>query len=219
METQILKLDRPYEIITCNGHTGMHIATMIVYETKVNKNGEYELETHSHPIVKYFNTPGGSVWNKAEVRDCDILCTEDNMQVSLKRFRKILSRYPESDENFYEGKGHSINPIWKKDLEDIGIKVGWPVGEDGEEHFMEFEVRLDIMSKKNCPYFCTDRFTDFYFFIEAKDLESLKEQLIYKRDWYYYIFKEHEFAIRFSCDDQRFEKIIQEVNDTKAKRH
>ena len=50
------------------------------------------------------------------------------------QFRQILSRYPESRENVYEGKGESINPVWKKDLEDIGIKIAWPVGDDGQEH-------------------------------------------------------------------------------------
>ena len=219
MEAQILNLREPYEYICCNGHTGLHIATMIVYETTTNEDGEYELRTHSHPVVKYFNTPGGSVWNKAELRDCNVLCREDNPQISLRKFRQILSRYPESNENRYEGKGECINPIWKKDLEDIGIKVAWPVGEDGQEHFKEFEVKLKIMPNKGYPYFCTDLYTEFFFYVEAEDLDSLKSQLIYKRDWYYYIFKEHDFAIRFTCDDKRYEGLIKEVNNTKAEKY
>lgn len=219
MEAQILNLREPYEYIFCNGHTGLHIATMIVYETTTNEDGEYELRTHSHPVVKYFDTPGGSVWNKAELRDCNVLCREDNPQISLRKFRQILSRYPESNENRYEGKGECINPIWKKDLEDIGIKVAWPVGEDGQEHFKEFEVKLEIMPNKGYPYFCTDLYTEFFFYVEAEDLDSLKSQLIYKRDWYYYIFKEHDFAIRFTCDDKRYEGLIKEVNNTKAEKY
>ena len=219
MDTQILKLDPPYEYICCNGRTALHIATLIVYETKVNADGEYELETHSHPIVRNFDTPRGSVWNKAELRDCDILCSEDNMQISLKKFRKILSRYPESDENVYEGKGEYINPIWKKDLEDIGITITWPVGDDGQEHFKEFLVKLNIKPKGAYKYFCEDCYTDFFFYVEADDLDSLKSQLIHKRDWYYYIFKEHDFAIRFSCDDKRYDQILQEINNTKPEKY
>ena len=30
-----------------------------------------------------FDTPRGSVWNKAELRDCDVLCSEDDMQIPL----------------------------------------------------------------------------------------------------------------------------------------
>ena len=219
MDTQILKLNEPYEYICCNGHVGLHIATMIVYETTTNEDGEYELKTHSHPVVKYFDTPAGSVWNKAELRDCDVLCREDNPQISLRKFRKILSRYPESYENRYEGKGECINPIWKKDLEDIGIKVVWPVGDDGQEHFKEFVINLEIKPTQGCPYFCTDRYTEFFFYVEADNLDELKSQLIHKRDWYYYVFKEHDFAIRFTCDDKRYDALIKEVNDTKAKKY
>ena len=50
-------------------------------------------------------------------------------------------------------------------------------------------------------------------------MDSLKSQLIYKRDWYYYIFKEHDFAIRFTCDDKRYEGLIKEVNNTKAEKY
>ena len=128
METQILNLKEPYEYICCNGRVALHIATLIVYEAKVNEDGEYELETHSHPVVRNFSTPSGTVWNKAELRDCDILCREDNPQITLRKFRQILSRYPESYENVYEGKGESINPVWKKDLEDIGIKIAYIKG-------------------------------------------------------------------------------------------
>lgn len=219
METEILKLDAPYEYICCNGHTALHIATLIVYEAKVNKDGEYELETHSHPVVRNFSTPSGTVWNRAELRDCDILCREDNPQISLRKFRQILSRYPESYENVCEGKGQSINPIWKKDLEDMGIKIAWPVGDDGLEHFKEFKVKLEVNPGKHSSYLCTDRWAEFFFYIEADDLDELKDQLIHRRDWYYYVFKEHDFAIRFTCDDKRYESLVNEVNSTKAEKY
>ena len=219
METQILNLKQPYEYICCNGRVALHIATLIVYEAKVNEDGEYELETHSHPVVKNFSTPSGTVWNKAELRDCDILCREDNPQISLRKFRQILSRYPESYENVYEGKGESINPIWKKDLEDVGIMIAWPVGEDGQEHYKEFEVKLEIKATESFSYVCTDRWTDFFFYIETDNFDELKAQLIHKRDWYYYVFKEHDFAIRFTCDNKLYESFIKEVNDTKAEKY
>ena len=119
----------------------------------------------------------------------------------------------------YEGKGESINPVWKKDLEDIGIKIAWPVGDDGQEHFKEFEVKMQFLITPGPYLACTDRYTDFFFYIEADDLDELKAQLINKRDWYYYVFKEHDFAIRFTCDDKRYENLFKEVNDTKAEKY
>lgn len=215
MKTEILKLDRPYKYITCNGSTALHIATLIVYEATEDEDGEYVLNTHSHPIVRYFDCPDGTVWNRAELRDCEVVCSEDEMRLSLKKFRKILSRYPESYDNEMEGTG--LNPIWKKDLEDIGIQIVWPMGEDGKEHYIEFEVKLDIKPNKRFPYVCQDWYTDFFFYVEADDQEELKRLLVHKRDWYYYVFKEHQFTIKFTCDDKRYDSLIKEVNETKPK--
>ena len=91
MKTEILKLDRPYEYIYCNGSIGLHIATMIVYEAKTDEDGEYELETHSHPVVKYRGRPGGTVWNKAELTDCSVLCSEDDKRISMHEFYNFVS--------------------------------------------------------------------------------------------------------------------------------
>ena len=91
METQILKLNEPYEYIYCNGSIGLHIATMIVYEAKTNEDGDYELETHSHPIVKYRLQPGGTVWNRAELRDCRVLCREDDKRITMQEFYDFVS--------------------------------------------------------------------------------------------------------------------------------
>ena len=210
MDTQILKLEAPYEYIFCNGVVALHIATLIVYETSEDEEGEYQLEAHSHPIVKYKDRPGGTVWNKAELRDCEVLCCEDNMQISLKKFRKLLSRHPETEEN--DDAGTSLNPIWKRDLEDFGIKVAWPLGDDGKEHFMTFNVKLDIKTDGKYPFVCVDRYTDFFFYIEAMKLEHLKDFLVARRNWYYQIFKEHAFNITFTCDDKKYSDFIHEVN-------
>ena len=51
METQILKLEAPFDYIYCNGEVGKHIATYIVGESRIGEDGKYTLETHSHPIV------------------------------------------------------------------------------------------------------------------------------------------------------------------------
>ena len=70
MDTQILKLEAPYEYIFCNGVVALHIATLIVYETSEDEEGEYQLEAHSHPIVHHQVTSSDvqrSVCRKIEV--------------------------------------------------------------------------------------------------------------------------------------------------------
>ena len=61
------------------------------------------------------------------------------------------------------------------------------------------------------------RYSDFFIYIEANDPESLKRQLVHQRDWYYYLFKEHQFSIKFACDDRQYYSLIREVNETKPK--
>lgn len=211
MDTQILQVREPYNYIHCNGSTALHVATLIVYEAKVNKSGEYTLETHSHPIVQYFDRPGGTVWNKAELRDCDVICSEADMMIPLKKYRMILSRYPETYETEYEGIGTSLNPIWKRDLEDMGIKVGWPTEKDGSEQ-NDFLVKLEFSRGKSSKFLCRDCYSDFFFYIESDSLEDLKASLIHARDWYYWVFSEHSFKISFVSNDHQFDDFLAEIN-------
>jgi hypothetical protein len=211
MDTQILQVREPYNYIHCNGSTALHVATLIVYEAKVNKSGEYTLETHSHPIVQYFDRPGGTVWNKAELRDCDVICSEADMTIPLKKFRKVLSHYPETYETQFEGKGISLNPIWKRDLEDIGIKVGWPMDKDGKEQEV-FYIELEFSRGKNSKYVCKDRYCDFFFYIESDSKKDLWASLLHARDWYYWVFSEHTFRIEFVTDNHEFDDILSEIN-------
>ena len=68
METQIMKLETPFDYIYCNGEVGKHIGTYIVGESRIDEDGKYTLETHSHPIVQYQNSPKGVVWNRSTQR-------------------------------------------------------------------------------------------------------------------------------------------------------
>ena len=76
------------------------MATLIVTEDKVDEDGKYLIDTHSHPVVNYGNKEGlaeelkyrdsnpdneykysqrlqpeGAVWNRVEVRDVQVFLT------------------------------------------------------------------------------------------------------------------------------------------------
>ena len=55
IQTQLLKLDPPYQIVACKGEIGIQIATLIVTEETRGENGEYGITTHSHPVVSNVN--------------------------------------------------------------------------------------------------------------------------------------------------------------------
>lgn len=97
IQTQLLRLDPPYQIIAAGGQVGIQVATLIVTEEK-KTSGSYSIDTHSHPVVSYglkqglmeeFNyggyypddvenrkirlQPEGAVWNKVDVCDIRVL--------------------------------------------------------------------------------------------------------------------------------------------------
>ena len=104
METQILKLEAPFDYIYCNGEVGKHIATYIVGESRIGEDGKYTLETHSHPIVQYKDGAKGVVWNRAELTDCEVLCSEDDMRIDVQKFFLLCFQQAES-----KGEIHSFS--------------------------------------------------------------------------------------------------------------
>ena len=113
IQTQLLRLDPPYQIISAGGQVGIQMATLIVTEEKTTKDGCYIIDTHSHPVVSYglkqglveeFKyggshpdeedrrnmrlQPEGAVWNKVEVSDIHVLglAGANNSPISLDQF-------------------------------------------------------------------------------------------------------------------------------------
>lgn len=229
METEILKLDRPYEYIYCNGSIGLHIATMIVYEAKTDENGEYQLETHSHPIVKYSHRPGGTVWNRAELTDCKVLCREDNKRISMQEFYDYVSGIAKT-RLLEPGDDHAVivnAPMWKSILDLNGIEIEWPMLEVDGKQKPQDEFIIDLVIECNpegskSKYTCRDYGgSDIVFngganlfflsgFNNRKELELLLENGMSS---YYSAFKDHQFKIVFrSIINNEFDDIIEQVN-------
>ena len=59
IQTQLLKLDPPYQIISANGYVGIQVATLIVAEEKeaahvrLSTFSRSYIEYHSYPVVNY----------------------------------------------------------------------------------------------------------------------------------------------------------------------
>ena len=229
METEILKLDRPYEYIYCNGSIGLHIATMIVYEAKTDEDGEYQLESHSHPIVKYSHRPGGTVWNRAELTDCKVLCREDNKRISMQKFYDYVSGIAKT-RLLEPGDDHAVivnAPMWKSILDLNGIEIEWPVLEVDGKQKPQDEFIIDLVFECNpegskSKYTCRDYGgSDIVFngganlfflsgFNNRKELELLLENGMSS---YYSAFKDHQFKIVFrSIINNEFDDIIEQVN-------
>ena len=136
IQTQLLKADKPYQIITAAGMVGIQVATLIVTEEKTDRFGSYFIDTHSHPVVNYGNKEGlveemkyhkycppdeeyqyyqrlqpeGAVWNKVEIRDVRVLglVGADNIPVDLDWFISFVPNISSKDPSVAPGNP----PLW-----------------------------------------------------------------------------------------------------------
>ena len=230
MNTQILSLKEPYEYICCNGSIALHIATMIVYETGTNEDGEYELVTHSHPVVKYYNRPSGTVWNRAELTDCTVLCREDNKRITMEQFYNFVSDACQMDDSSSEGPTlPTVDLVVSKEkLRRNGIEIEWPMVRSEKGNMVpqkEFDIALvfEQNGEDGSDYSCYDMglsdkdihagAAPLSVFFNFKNKKELKAQLIYVMGAYYAMFKGHDFHIQFYWPEgSEFADVVNEVN-------
>lgn len=186
MDTHILQLQAPYDYIYCNGEVGKHIATLIVSETR--KEGLHlHLETHSYPIVKYWNSPQGVVWNRAELTDCFVLCNDDDKQLDVdtflllvtRRINKLQEKYEAAGANFFDNESFfSMALMFKEKLLKYGIKFKCaPENKD-----MTWSIEAN---KASDGYYALSFFYDTYTsnIFEKTWKEVLDQVLEERRDW------------------------------------
>lgn len=92
IQTHLLILQPPYNYIYHGGIVGKQIATLVATVDKTDKDGNYGLESHSHPVVVYNGqTAEGVVWDQVEVMDCRTVCSETEKKVTLRQFNELLA--------------------------------------------------------------------------------------------------------------------------------
>lgn len=153
-QTQLLKSEPPYQIISAAGQVGIQVATLIVSEEKTTKDGKLKIEIHSHPVVNYglkeglaemkkygasspdeedimFTRlqPEGAVWNGVDIKDVKIIGLAGlNNYISPERFLMLVKQSNKDVGSRY------IN-LWDKSsvdnlfylnysLSKVGVRVG-----------------------------------------------------------------------------------------------
>lgn len=212
MEAQIMKLEAPFDYIYCNGEVGKHIATYIVGESRIDEDGKYTLETHSHPIVQYLNSPKGVVWNRAELTDCEVLCSEDDKRIDVQTFfllciqradQKAKEAGEDDDNGFsaWDNSAEEAEPL-KEKLRQYGIgfkskekivEVGVEVGSCREGYFAQL-MELDIL----------------YFHHIEPTLEELSKTLTEERE-YWEEFYDHVVKIKFTPESSLAQDFVESL--------
>ena len=144
IQTHLLKLDPPYQIITCRGEVGMQIATLVVTEETRDEDGNYGITTHSHPVVTYVdkqlkkqpdsdsfeNDPAliacgeGVVWYKVEVNGTSLVCMSDQTERKLTSygFCRLATEMLENIALSGKWQGHRLMELGAN-LMDFGVTI------------------------------------------------------------------------------------------------
>jgi hypothetical protein len=205
MDTQILKLEAPFDYIYCNGEVGKHIATYIVGESRIGEDGKYTLETHSHPIVQYKDSPKGVVWNRAELTDCEVLCSEDDMRIDVQKFFLLCIQQAESKgeiEGFSWENADGEAEMLKEKLQRNGIgfksktsieEIGVEVGGCRDGYFAQL-MEINIL---------------FFHHIEPT-LEELAKRLTEEREYWEELY-DHVVKIKFTPESPTAEGFVENL--------
>ena len=108
MDTQLVRLDEPYNIICGNnGHFALHIATLIVIKDKkqevaVDEKVADTISVACYPVVADNLKIDGQVWMHTELKECLVICRQGE-EVTLYSLKKTMeycakqkiSMYPE----------------------------------------------------------------------------------------------------------------------------
>lgn len=166
VSTTYAPLRPPYQVIKYNQDVAMQIGTLIV--TVQKDESEYQIETHSHPVVAYeykdrdeiANTPlfdhqllEGAVWNNVEVREVTTVCLA-GAKLTWNDFLKVLDY--EALMTMYR-KTPDVGIYWR--LLKLGVKVLPPAPEERDGVIMlrmmpqPEEVGISLQAESGSPLF------------------------------------------------------------------
>lgn len=144
IQTQLLNLEAPYQIISYGGEVALHVATLIVTQEKTDSKGRTKLETHCHPVVNYSykdyfiedprrlvnhlcnenggSTPhpkaAGTIWDKVDVSMVNVLGIAGiTKELSWQEVANGFQYIKDSDDFHYQIRRT------KACLRDLGINV------------------------------------------------------------------------------------------------
>ena len=231
METQLVRLDKPYNIIFGKkGSFGLHIATLIVIkETKVKdpETGDVDIipEVNSYPVVGGKSCVDGEVWMDSKIKDCLLICREGEQTglYTLKKSMEYYSKIRSFDYLLIVPGALSIA------LLTYGSKLVLPT-DDKNNTINHYEVCLEFSENNNgksCIVYA-DKESDFYFYdyfdikpIPTSHLAHINSQsikyLAELRDSYVRAFHyEGLHSITFTTKDKKYQWFVDKLNNEKV---
>lgn len=232
MDTQLVRLDKPYHIICgSNCRFALHVATLIVVKEKIEGVAEGApmrdtLAVSSYPVVGGSYDMDGQVWMDTELKDCLVICRE-NESVSLYTLRKAMEYCGKRGITHYQERTLTF---FTMALLEHGIKLFLPT-DNNNKTIADYEVCLEFATGENgirCMAYSSNE-SDFYFYeyYADDDADYTSVGLINKptaimrmaelRDNYLRTLKTEGLrSITFTTKNKLYQDFVDELNGYKA---
>ena len=212
MNSKLIKLDAPYNVIYAGGKVGRHMATLMVWNDDEDMAGGI-MDAASYPVIDEGEEfPAGTLIDYAELHDCRVLCPPGG--TNLYWVAKII----EYDFQQLEPAGAEYI-LERMKLLGCDIKMPTEKNEEGEEMpKMHYKATLDVWCVKG---FSTDpdsiyrvrsnRFEGFYFESEGTAKEVYRD-LSFQLSVYNSYFYDDIIDIRFQTMDGQLTEVTNRLN-------
>ena len=212
MNSKILKLDAPYNIIYAGGRVGRHIATMTVWED--NDMGIYD--AHQYAMIdEGGELAAGALAVEAELGDCRVICNESDPRVRLRWLAEIIE-YDMRQEDPVE-----FHYIWER-LSLFGVKVIWDKARDEKGELLKDEdgelidenvYTISLTFEGTHSHMVAQGYTvsGFYFYARGK-VEDVYNELYYQLSQYETAFHNDYLLIKFKTIDSWEQHIVDLLN-------
>ena len=213
MNSKLMKLDAPYNVIYAGGKVGRHIATLMVWNDDEEMAGGI-IDAASYPVIDEGEEfPAGTLCDFAELHDCRVLCPPGG--TNLYWVAKII------EYDFQQLEPVGAEHILER-MKLLGCKIVMPTEKDretGEEiPKMRFTATLDAWcisgfgGDENDIYRVrSNRYEGFYFQSEGTEDEIYKD-LRYQLSAYTGFFYDDIISIRFQTNDGQLTKVTRRLN-------
>ena len=212
MNSKILKLDAPYNIIYAGGRVGRHIATMTVWED--NDMGIYDARQYAM-IDEGGELAAGALAVEAELGDCRVICNESDPRVRLRWLAEIV-KYDFEQEDPVE-----FTYLWER-LSLFGVKVIWDKARDENDELLTddqgeyidenvYEISISFDGTHENMFARSYTTSGFYFYARGT-VEEVYRELHYQHMTYESMFNRFDLLIKFTTPDGWEQHIIDLLN-------
>lgn len=213
MNSKLMKLEAPYNVIYAGGMVGRHIATLMVWNNDDDEALGCIMDAASYPVIDEGEEfPAGTLCGDAELHDCRVICPPGG--TNLYWVAKMI------EYDFQQLEPAGAQYILER-MKLLGCKIAMPTEKnaEGEEILkMKYKATLDVWCMKGFDGDAdalyrvrSNRWDGFYFQAEGTADEVYRE-LSSQLSVYLSYFYDDLISIRFQTGDGQLLKVTNRLN-------